>query len=95
MWASPRPTPGYGDTTFRVDVLAPPVEGGPNLAVLTGFAQWVDPSPSVLVAIDAAPQHLLGGQWVFTIRVRNRTTGIMIAQGDLTVVFGPDPVEVG
>jgi uncharacterized phage protein (TIGR02218 family) len=93
MWASPRPTPGYGDTTFRVDVLAPPVEGGPNLAVLTGFAQWVDPSPSVLVAIDAAPQHLLGGTWVFTIRIRNRTTGIMIAQGDLTVVFGPDLIE--
>ena len=76
-----------------MDVLAPPVEGGPNLAVLTGFAQWVDPSPSVLVAIDAAPQHLLGGTWVFTIRIRNRTTGIMIAQGDLTVVFGPDIVE--
>ena len=93
MWASPRPVPGYGGTTFRVDVVAPPVGGGTNPAALSGFAQWVNPSPSVLVAIDAAPQHLLGGTWVFTIRIRNRTTGIMISQGDLTVVFAPDPIQ--
>ena len=87
MWASPRPTPGYGDTAFRVDAIPPLVDGDPNASILTGFAQWVDPSPSVIAVVDATTPHRLGIQWVFTIRVRNRTTGIMIAQGELTVVF--------
>jgi uncharacterized phage protein (TIGR02218 family) len=90
MWASPRPTPGYGDTAFRVDTIPPLVDGDPNASILTGFAQWVDPSPSVIAVVDATTPHRLGAQWVFTIRVRNRTTGIMIAQGELTVTFsGP------
>jgi hypothetical protein len=88
MWASPRPTPGYGDTAFRVDTIPPLVDGDPNASILTGFAQWVDPSPSVIAVVDATTPHRLGLEWVFTLRVRNRTTGIMIAQGELTVVFG-------
>lgn len=85
MWGSPLPLPGYGDVSFRVE-LAAPTEG----ITLSGFSQWLDPSPSVLLT---AAGIYPSGDWVFTVGVRNRTTGVMIAQGTLFLTFGPDPVE--
>lgn len=85
MWGSPLPLPGYGNVSFRVD-LAATTEG----LALSGFGQWIDPSPSVL--LSAAGMYP-NGTWTFTVRVRNRTSGIVIAQGDLVLTFGPDPVE--
>jgi uncharacterized phage protein (TIGR02218 family) len=85
MWASPLPLPGYGDVSFRVD-LAATTDG----LTLSGFSQWLDPSPSVVLAAAGVYPN---GVWTFTVRVRNRTSGLVIAQGDLVLTFDPDPVE--
>lgn len=83
MWGSPLPLPGYGNVSFRVDLAA--MTGG---LALSGFGQWLDPNPSVqLSAAGTYPD----GTWTFTVRVRNRTSGVVIAQGDFVLTFGPGP----
>ena len=84
MWGSPLPLPGYGNVSFRVD-LAGATEG----RTLSGFGQWLDPSPSVLLSAAGTNPD---GTWTFTVRVRNRTSGVVIAQGDLVLTFVPEPV---
>lgn len=97
MWVSPRPAPGFGDVEFRVDVARPDfpaVPGRPD-PPSTRVGEWFDPAVANWCAIgiseDAAFPRLIGDElWrvvVATVRVRNRTTGVVIAQGDLTLRY--------
>lgn len=85
MWGTPLPVPGYGDTTFRVDAV-----GTPAGVTLTGFSLWTNPSPSVVLT---AAGDFPAGTLTWTVRIRNRTTGVVIAQGNLTVTFTASVVD--
>ena len=63
------------------DVDAPTISEGTTVPVVIG---------SVLLSAAGAYPN---GTWTLTVRVRNQTSGIVIAQGDLVLTFGPDPVE--
>ena len=86
MWASPRPTPDFGDVEVRVDA----VLQGPQSSIVGSLrhAQWFDPHEFNTCAIRVLSLE----QWfeakpnvVATVRFRNKTTGLVLAQGDITL----------
>ncbi len=108
MWANPKPAPGYGDIDVRIDLVNQSAELGYFdilTAANTRISTWFDPSSVNWCAFTLREyQGAVGAAnvpWrvvVATVRVRNRTTGVVIAQGDLTLRFNnpyPDPNTTG
>jgi hypothetical protein len=94
MWASPRPLPAWGDIDLRVDLTYPPLVSGMGLVEVSRVrvGAWMNPASfttctatmtnSAQVPAVPAVQVLLA-----TVRVRNHTTGVVIAQGDITLTL--------
>jgi hypothetical protein len=88
MWADPRPLPAWGDLDFRVDLAYPQ---GVTEYSATQVASWMTPPTTTSCSARA-------GNWansiydftqtlIATVRVRNHTSGVVIAQGDITITL--------
>lgn len=86
MWGSPRPTPGFGDVEVRVDVaLQGPLS---SIVASTRHAQWFDPHDfqTCAVRVVSLEQYFeTKPSLIATVRFRHKTTGLVLAQGNITL----------
>lgn len=101
MWGHPKPVPNFDTIDIRVDVVS---LGAATLESSTRLNSWFSPSAgarTVVLGIRVAAASLGGGSYralppvIFTldVRIRSRTTGVVLAQGRLTL-RRPQPIDL-
>lgn len=101
MWGHPKPVPNFDTIDIRVDVVS---LGAATLESSTRLNSWFSPSAgvrTVVLGTRVAAASLGGGSYralppvIFTldVRVRSRTTGVVLAQGRLTL-RRPQPIDL-
>ena len=101
MWGHPKPVPNFDTIDIRVDVVS---LNGATLESSTRLNSWFSPSAgvrTVVLGIRVAAASASGSQYniqipplIFTldVRIRSRTTGVVLAQGRLTL-RRPQPID--
>lgn len=84
MWGHPKPVPSFDTIDIRVDATS---LGGATLESSTRLNSWFSPSAGARTVV-LNTYHAMGffGPVLLDVRMRNRTTGVVIAQGRLTLV---------
>lgn len=94
MWGYPKPVPNFDTIDIRVDVVS---LGAATLESSTRLNSWFSPSAgarTVVLGIRAPAVSPSGYQYntqvpplifTFDVRIRSRTTGVVLAQGRLTL----------
>lgn len=95
MWGHPKPVPNFDSVDIRVDATS---LGGATLESSTRLNSWFSPSAgarTVVLGIRAPAVSPGGYQYhipvpplifTFDVRIRSRTTGVVLAQGRLTLL---------
>lgn len=84
MWGYPKPVPNFDSVDIRVDSAS---LGGAVLESSTRLNSWFSPSANMrTVVLNTYHEMAFFGPVLLDVRMRNRTTGVVIAQGRLTLV---------
>lgn len=98
MWGHPKPVPNFDTIDIRVDVVS---LGAATLESSTRLNSWFSPSAGVRTVVlnirvgTVNPNQISIPPLIFTldVRMRNRTTGVVLAQGRLTL-RRPQPIDL-
>ena len=83
MWGYPKPVPNFDTIDIRVDVVS---LGTATLEGSTRLGSWFSPSAGARTVV-LNTLHYMGyfEPFLFDVRMRNRTTGVVLGQGRLTL----------